>query len=272
MRTYIASLDELPSEGQTIVRKSEKNFGALAGPVLNMARTFKSLGKSFEIMSSLSKADRREVVSEFGPNVDTKLLVTGNGTDILHSALHNDKHFSVYSAHSPQLPQLSDSVANTTDVIVFSGSRDNAYHRWFEHCITMRDKHKFKICFAPNYALYEYEKNTMLSILKSVDLLAVNRDESKHICELEGMKHHSEIADKYGFLQITTFDENGAEFRLRGEDVNTPAQSKRRGDHIGAGDRLLASFLTIYSSGASLVDSAEYASSQAAAEVKCTTE
>jgi sugar/nucleoside kinase (ribokinase family) len=229
-------LDQLPDADRTLIIDGVSL--RTGGPAFNISRQLLALGEKPRLVSFSGNGSHSLIESacvEAGLDQGDLREVEG-AVDFLFTIHFNDGFRSFYQRNFLETNQAELLVARATtaEIVILAGSRHPTLRQ--AYCRAARTYAGDFLVFSPNYALFDFEQEEILTLASTVP----------------------------GMLLVTR-RERGADLFVTGERLAMPALSASSDDIFGSGDTFLAAFIRAHSKGAPLLKSLYFAAAAAAA-------
>jgi sugar/nucleoside kinase (ribokinase family) len=258
-------LDQLPDADRTLIIDGVSL--RTGGPAFNISRQLLALGEKPRLVSFSGNGSHSLIESacvEAGLDQGDLREVEG-AVDFLFTIHFNDGFRSFYQRNFLETNQAELLVARATtaEIVILAGSRHPTLRQ--AYCRAARTYAGDFLVFSPNYALFDFEQEEILTLCQHAGLIAVNEREARYLCDVIGVEDDEELASTVPGMLLVTRRERGADLFVTGERLAMPALSASSDDIFGSGDTFLAAFIRAHSKGAPLLKSLYFAAAAAAA-------
>ena len=252
---------------------AESKTLAVGGPVRNLAVALLSSGVDTRVYAFVGRADRRFVNQELRklPGIQATLTEHDGYTDTL-LRLCGDGHDRFYyqpAAVDSNIVLSAFASVQPCNIAVLSGSRHESVRR-----VYVEIGHEFKceeLIWAPNYAAFEYRNDELEGVLRTAHIAILNTTEAIFVAATIGMDNQL-IANTFGIALIVTEGKAGLSLYRPGAPP-TPIRPRHgprvEGDFLGAGDCLLAAFISGRHRGETMVEALNRGIDSARKFVQC---
>ena len=191
------------------------------------------------------------------------LLSIDGDTDLLIALWNGEKHRSIYIRNQFARNVEKSLISKCTNIgqYIFVGSRHKSVRR--VATTLARSGNAELLGFNPSYSVYEYTARELSFFLQRAQVTVVNEDECAHICKLLRLRTTEELARFVKGILIVTRGHQGLSLYKQSLVTEVGSMARRPVFSLGAGDALLAGFLHMFLTGASLEDSARFGASMA---------
>ncbi|AEF98503.1 carbohydrate kinase family protein [Methylomonas methanica] len=257
-------LDQLPEADRTLIIDGVSL--RTGGPSFNISRQLLDLGEKPRLVSFVGNGSYSLIESacvEAGLDQGEIRKVEG-AIDFLFTIHFNDGFRSFYQRNFLEINQAEQLVASATTsaIVILAGSRQPALRQ--AYCRASQTYAGDFLVFSPNYALFDFGKEEILTLCQHAGLIAVNEREARYLCDVIGVEDDTKLASTVPGMLLVTRRERGADLFVAGEKLTVPALSASSDDVFGSGDTFLAAFLRAHSKGAPLLDALIFAAAAAA--------
>lgn len=260
-------LDALPEANTTLIVDTVHR--RLGGPALNMASHLASLGHAVHLGGVVGRWDEvllRDQLASVSLDLGNMCWIDGS-SDVLFYFKTEQQYSGVYQrAILPgDLQARYASLAANADILLLAGSRHTEVRVLFGQLAAAASA-RWKV-FAPNYALPLFDREELVAILPSVDLVSLNETELQGLLRCFGMASVCELQHLTSAAILITRASDGAQLHTMNSVLELPSLSGRSGDVVGAGDAFLSGMLHSLHKGQAVEEAATCGSRAAASFV-----
>jgi sugar/nucleoside kinase (ribokinase family) len=210
MAEYILDFPSLPPVNGTLVVDSHSK--EIGGPAFNICWYLSQFGIPPLLVGLFGKRDRLLIANSISSsNLSDSGLISFEGeTDLIIIMLSGHHHHSVYfRTHLPE--EVGAEILARCDHpkrLILTGSRHFVIRRSF---IDLAEKFNGNIlAFNPSYAIYEYDKEELTTLLLSANIIIMNQNEAEYACKIFGLYDLGHLSENVPGCLILTLGGKGS--------------------------------------------------------------